>query len=78
MCSVRFSLVFEFYFSVWELALALGRFPFDFVFFFLDFLNFSTILMDFAMVLTFWVVVLIFLEFWGFGINAQCSFFICL
>ena len=35
MCSVRFSLVFEFYFSVWELALALGRFPFDFVFFFL-------------------------------------------
>ena len=33
MCSVRFSLVFEFYFSVWELALALGRFPFDFVFF---------------------------------------------
>ena len=34
MRSVRFSFVFEFYFSVWELALALGRFPFGFVFFF--------------------------------------------
>ena len=77
MRSVRFSFVFEFYFSVWNLALALGRFPFGFVFF-LRFLKKSTILMDFVMILTFWVAILIFLEFWGFGINVQCSFFTCL
>ena len=70
MCSVRVSLVFEFFF--------LGSFAELTSCFFKDFLYFSKILMDFAMILTLWVVILIFLEFWGFGINAQCSFFICL
>ena len=67
--------------ALWELTLALGRFPFAFVFFFeifVFFVDFAMILMDFAMILTFWVVILIFLEFWGFGIHVQCSFFTCL